>query len=117
MPTISPAVTSAQTMLGQPGKNAKNGTGISARNMNNTPSLSIDTGSFCAYQPSGDSSGWFGRKPFRNAASSLRLPMNFCLPKPNITRNTSKRYAQQSAGAGALTAASGGSGSVAGKNN
>jgi hypothetical protein len=31
--------------------------------------------------------------------------MNFCLPKPNITRNSSNRNAQVSAGAGALTAA------------
>src|SRR5689334_8762621 len=117
MPIIRNTVAAAHTTLGQPGKNAKNGIGISARNMNHTIGLSSATGSFCTYQPSHEGSGCQIRKPLRYARSLLLAPRNFCLPKPNITRNTISRQIQASAGAGAATAPSAGSGKVAGRNS
>jgi hypothetical protein len=65
IPTISAMVASAHTTLSTPGKNAKNGAGISTKNMNSTDALSSHIGSFCAYQPAGESSGWLIRKPLR----------------------------------------------------
>jgi len=65
MPIIKRAVVTAHTMLSGPGKNAKNGIGISITNMRTTSGRSNAAGSFCAYHPIGEGRGCQTKNPFR----------------------------------------------------
>ncbi|HEX7478639.1 MAG TPA: hypothetical protein VF331_12585 [Polyangiales bacterium] len=101
--SISPISAHAAAVPQGPGKHTAKGSGTSTRNMPSKLSFCALIGSFCTRQPTGVGSGWLMKKLLRKPKSCLVTPANLCLPKPKITRKTSRRYTHASAGKGAAT--------------